>query len=92
MLFLYPRRTHSILGASGGLSWKLKTATSLCAPYEQGNMGAGLTEGPPALLSPPGCGPTPGSSALPGWNLPAPSDMQVQASNAALNAEVSCCG
>lgn len=69
-----------------------KTATSLCAPYEQGNVGAGLTEGPPALLSLPGCGPTPGSSTLPGWSLPAPSDMQVQASKAALNAEVSCCG
>ena len=92
MLFLYPRGTHSILGASGGLSWTLKTATSLCAPYEQGNVGAGLTEGPPALLSLPGCGPTPGSSALPDWSLPAPSDMQVQASKAALNAEVSCCG
>ena len=36
--------------------------------------------------------PTPGSSALSHWSLPAPSDMQVQASNAALNAEVSCCG
>lgn len=82
----------SALRASGGLSWKPKTATGLHAPCEQGKMRAS-DRGPiypysPCLTVVPLWVRVP----LSGWNLPIPTDTQSQVSNAALNAGVSCCG